>query len=688
MGVSRLDRLLKPRSIATYGGLPAERLIAQCDRMGYSGEIWPVHPTRQTIGGRDCFCDHSQLPGVPDAAFIGVNRHLTIDIVRGLSAIGAGGAICYASGFREAEGEVAGSAGLQEQLCQAAGAMPLVGPNCYGLINALDKVPLWPDLHGLSPVQRGVAIVMQSSNIAINLTMQTRGLPIGLMMTAGNQAQTGLADLAMAALADERISALGLHMEGIDDVAALERLALAARACGKPIVVLKVGRSEASRRAALSHTASLSGADAAADAMFRRLGIARVDSLTAMLETLKLLHVHGALCGNAICSMSCSGGEAALMADAAARRNVRLKPLDESREAAVKATLAPLVRAINPLDYDTFNWADQKKLRATFAAMMQSGFDLSMLVLDYPPGNCGDSSDWLISEQALIDGVNETGARAAIVATLPETMPEKRAKAIMQAGIVPLCGIDDALAAVEASAIIGAAWAKDPPPYLNSVRCSTRPADMLDEARSKALLAEYGMAVPHGRIAACAEEAVDAARAIGFPVALKALGIAHKSEAGAVALGLADAAAVHAAANAMTNAKSFLVEEMVACALAELIVGIVRDPVVGLVLVIGAGGVLVELVDDSATLTLPSDTATVRDTLAGLKIGQLMRGVRGGPAADIEAAIAAIMTVARFAADHADRLEELDVNPLMVGPEGNGAVAADALIRMRERDYE
>lgn len=686
--MSGLERLLRPTSIVTFGGRPAERLIAQCDRMGFGGEIWPVHPDRQEIGGRACFRGISQLPGVADAAYIGVNRHLTIDIVGELSAIGCGGAICYASGFREAEDEIAGSGNLQDQLCKAAGTMPLIGPNCYGLINALDKVPLWPDLHGLVPVKRGVAIVTQSSNVAINLTMQTRGLPIGVMMTAGNQAQTGLVELAMAALADDRISALGLHMEGITDVAGLERLALAARAHRKPIVVLKVGRTETSQLAALSHTASLSGADAAADALFRRLGIARVENLPVMLETLKLVHVHGALSGKTICSMSCSGGEAALMADAASRRDVWLKPLDEKRQSAVKATLAPLARATNPLDYDTFNWAERKKLLATFAAMMKSGFDLSMLVLDFPLGDHDEYSDWLISEQALFDAAGKTGAKAAIVATLPETLPCGHAKAIIDAGVAPLCGIDDALAAIEAAAFVGAAWAKAPAapllPHRNGQE--TRSAETLDEARSKTLLAEFGLAVPNGQKADCAEDASRKAATIGFPVALKALGVAHKSDTGAVALDLADQSAVQTAAIAMSDfAQGFLVEEMVARPVTELIVGIVRDPVVGLVLVIGAGGVFAELLDDSATLTLPAETATIRDALASLKIGKIMRGMRGRPAADIEAAISVIMAVADFAIAHGDYLEELDINPLMVGPVDAGAIAADALIRMREK---
>ena len=166
--------------------------------MGFGGDIWPVHPTRDEVHGRRCFRSVAELPEAPDAAFIGVNRNLTIDIVRALAARGAGGAICYASGFREAED----GAALEDALIEAAGDMPILGPNCYGVINYLDGALLWPDQHGGARVESGVAIVTQSSNIAINMTMQRRGLPIAYVATAGNQAQTGLSEIAHALLED------------------------------------------------------------------------------------------------------------------------------------------------------------------------------------------------------------------------------------------------------------------------------------------------------------------------------------------------------------------------------------------------------------------------------------------------------------------------------------------------------
>jgi len=215
---------------------------------------------------------------------VAINREQTIAAVAVLSNMGAGGAVCYAAGFAEADAENTGSGDLQRRLVEAAGDMPIIGPNCYGFINALEGTALWPDQHGLPACDRGVAILMQSSNVAINITMQKRGLPLAYMMTVGNQAQQGLSALGGAMLEDERVTALGLYIEGLDDVKAFEALALRARELCKPVVAIKVGKSARARAAAMTHTASLAGGDAAHDALFQRLGIGRVHSLERALS--------------------------------------------------------------------------------------------------------------------------------------------------------------------------------------------------------------------------------------------------------------------------------------------------------------------------------------------------------------------------------------------------------------------
>ena len=191
-----LSRLLRPKSIAVVGGSWSRSVVEQCVRMQYQGDIWPVHPTLDEVHGYKCYRSVDELPAAPDATFIGVNRHLTVDLVKRLSMRGAGGAVCFASGFSEAAAEDEASVELQSQLLNAATGMPIIGPNCYGLINYLDGALLWPDQHGGKRVPHGVAIITQSSNIAINMTMQRRGLPIAYVMTAGNQAKVSIADMA------------------------------------------------------------------------------------------------------------------------------------------------------------------------------------------------------------------------------------------------------------------------------------------------------------------------------------------------------------------------------------------------------------------------------------------------------------------------------------------------------------
>jgi acyl-CoA synthetase (NDP forming) len=218
-----LDRLFNPKSIAVVGGGAwCENVIRECRKFGFSGDLWAVHPRRTDVGGVAARRSLDDLPGAPDAVYIGVNRHTTIEVVGAAARLGAGGAVCFASGFREASAELEDGCNLQSALTSAAGAMPILGPNCYGFINALDTAALWPDQHGLTSVSSGVAIISQSSNIALNMTMQARGLPIAYLLTDRQSGAVGtVATSAKRLLDDDRVTAIGLHIEGIDDLAIL-----------------------------------------------------------------------------------------------------------------------------------------------------------------------------------------------------------------------------------------------------------------------------------------------------------------------------------------------------------------------------------------------------------------------------------------------------------------------------------
>ncbi|AVO38827.1 acetate--CoA ligase family protein [Pukyongiella litopenaei] len=660
-----LSRLFRPRHIAVIGGGDwAAAVIRQAQRFGFDGPVWHVHPR----GGDGVFTQIEQLPDAPDAAFIGINRHATVEAVQALSDLGAGGAVCFASGFSEARAEDAGAGALQAGLVAAAADMPILGPNCYGFVNALDRVAVWPDQHGLTPVTRGVAILTQSSNIAINLTMQRRALPIACIITCGNMAQVTQAEIATALLDDPRITAIGLHVEGFGDLRAWERLAARAHARGIPLVAIKVGASEPARAATVSHTAALAGSDAGAQAFLDRLGIPRLQDLSAFLECLKLLHCVGPLTSNRIGSISCSGGEASLLADLAAGRDLCLPPLSATQRSALAAVLGPMVALANPLDYHTYIWRDAGAMTRAWAALTGDGLALTLSVVDYPTT---DRADWSCATQAAIGARARTGAPFAVVSSLPELMPVDPAEDLIAGGVVPMAGLDTALAAIEAAA---RHRPPDPAPVL--LPGPVEATRTLSEARAKAALAACGLAVPRGTTCDAAAAGA-AALSLAEPLAVKGAGLAHKTEHGAVRLGLARTEVAEAAR--MIGTDQVLIEEMVPGAVAELLIGVTRDPAHGFVLTLGAGGVLAELLADTVSLLVPAAPARIEAALRKLKLAPLLAGYRGKPAADMTAILDAVRAVQAYVLANAETVAEVEINPLLCTPDR--AVAADALIR-------
>ena len=673
-----LTPLLHPKSIAFIGGGECEIAIRRTRELGFAGKIWAVHPKRENLGGIPCVKSLAEIDGVPDAAFVAIKREPTIEIVRELRKKGCGGAVIYASGFAET-----GDAHLQMELLEAADGMPLMGPNCYGFVNCLARVAPWPDEHGMEIIDKGVVIITQSGNIACNFTFTRRALPLACIFAIGNQADIDMAQMLEALAHDERITAIGLHIEGLTDVAAFARASEIARRLKKPVIALKTGRSEQGAKVAMSHTSSLAGADTLYDALFERYGIARMKSVTAFVETLKFLHHGGPLKDSRLVSMSCSGGEAALIADMALERKVSFPPFDPKTKAEVAATLNEYVSIDNPLDYHTFIWDQFDNLTATYSAVLRGGFDAGVLILDAPtkPGN--NPAAWIVAAKAYANAAKIAGARAVVTASLPECMLPEVAADLAAKGVAPMMGLDDTLAAFEAASFIGRNWARtEALPILSKTQSIGTNEYTLSEHDAKTLLKTFGLPVPEGRVCK-ASEAAEVAKQLGFPVTIKtsSAAIAHKTEAGGVALNIKTIEETEATARKMAKlAPNVLVERMVTGAVAELIIGLKNDPQFGPALVIGAGGVLTELLKDSITLLLPTSREEITRALQSLKVWKLIEGFRG-KSGDQHAVIDAILAVASFAKAHSAHIEELDVNPLLVLPKG--AVAVDALIRMR-----
>ena len=679
-----LRRLFSPRHIAVFGGNAAAEAIRQCRKLGFAGELWPVHPRKESVEGLACFADVASLPEAPDASFIAVPREATVDIVGQLAKRGAGGAICYASGFAEVGGV---GIALQQQLVDNAGDMALVGPNCYGMLNYLDGVALWPDQHGGERIKRGVALITQSGNIGLNLTMQRRAMPLAYLITVGNKGGDSMESLVEALLGDPRVSVIGMHIEGLDDVAAFSAVALKALRQGVPLVALKAGSSALGAQTAMSHTSSLAGPDALYDALFARCGVARVQDPAGLIETCKFLHVHGPLQGNRMISASCSGGEASLVADLAQPRGLQMPSIPDAAAHRLRQVLGDKVHVANPLDYHTYIWGDQAAQTECFSGLMDCQFDAHLLVLDYPRLDRCSAQSWGTTVDAFVAASQSGGKGATVVASLPEDLPEHFASALMHQNIAPMHGLPDCLDAIAHAAAIGAAKNRaNRTQALPTVHALVSgPETVLDEAASKKALAAFGLPTPQGAVLA-ASGVCAYANALGYPVVLKAVSdqLAHKTEAGAVHLNLQNEAQLRAALEKMAGlSERFLVEQMAKDVVAEVIVGVTRDPQFGLSLTVGAGGVLVEILQDAVTLLFPVQPDQVREALMALKMRPLLWGFRGRPAGDVEALVSAIMAVASFAESHAHQLLELDVNPVLVMAQGQGVLAVDALIRIQ-----
>lgn len=669
----RLSRTLNPRSIALFGTSPAQSVIEQCLKLGFTGNLWPVHPTRKTLAGVECYKSVDDLPSSPDVAFVAVNRLATIDVIAQLSKAGAGGAVCYASGFAES-GMHSGVNGveLQQQLVITAGEMPILGPNCYGYINALDGIALWPDQHGCKPLTSGVAIVSQSGNVGLNLTLQQRGLELAYLVTVGNQASAGVEDCLEVFINDSRVTAIGLFIEAIVDPIRFANLALMADHRNMRIVALQTGRSEAGATIAASHTASLAGRRSAYEAFFSRCGVAMVNTPVELIETLKLLNQGGALSGNKLVSLSCSGGEASLIADLCEKTSLVFQPFSNEQHKRISSTLTELVTVGNPFDYHTFMWGDRTATANTFTQVMSGPQDATLLILDTPPRSDHDSRTWVTAAQSISDAANATNRRGVIIATVPECVTDAVRAAANETNIVVLQGLQDAVVALDAAAWLATHHANEAPARVE-IGTATK---LINEADAKLLLLKNGVSVPSGK--KCTRDAIlETANQIGYPITLKGLGLAHKSESGAVKVGLQSELQIVEALSLMpVSISEFLVEQTVTNVVAEILVSVRRDAPVGWLITLGAGGIYTELWRDTTYLLAPVSDSAIKEALAKLRIFPLLDGFRGKPAGNLNSLVELIQNVISTAMNN--DLVEIELNPVLVTPKI--AIAVDALM--------
>jgi acetate---CoA ligase (ADP-forming) len=697
LSTSSIKRLLAPRSIALLGGAWADAVAAASRAIGYTGELWRVHPKRPSTPDTPYFRSVDELPGSPDATFVAAPNTEVPNIAQALVRREAGGFVCFAAGFSETATDQGNQ--LTRELVASAGDLPFFGPNCYGFINFFDGAALWPDQVIGARRERGVALICQSGTIALNLLFNDRSLPIGYVLTVGNQTRLAVEDMIELLADDERVTAFGLYVEGIKDAARFARAVDRARSLGKPIAIVKAGRTEAAARTARSHTGSLAGADVVFDAFCRQAGLARCDSLAALCETLKLLHAGGPLPGRRVLIMGASGGDMAMTADAARDLDITFPTIPDEPVAQLREILTDRVHIANPFDFHTHIWFDRPALRAMFSVVQRAGFDAVGFMIDCPSALKADPASYIAAIEEFIAAYADAPTRGAIICSLPESLDAKTRDMCLAAGVVPLQGQRQALEALDLAASVGEAWAngarvelKMPARQLEVPAASSHGeptrARTLTEPEGKSALSAFGVRIPHSRVVS-PNDAAAAAEAIGFPVVMKAASatLEHKTDVGGVALNIRTRAEAEAAADRLSRLSvTLLVEEMVADGVAEILIGMTVDPQFGQVLVLGAGGVLTELLRDTVSLLPPFTAAAIESALLRLKVGKLLTGYRGKPPADVAALVETALACTRYAEANIDTLLELDINPVIVRPAGRGAVAVDALIRLSQEN--
>ena len=736
---SPIQRLLAPRSIALVGGAWADAVATASKAIGYTGTIWHIHPKRPSTADKPYYRSVGELPGSPDATFVAAPNVEVPEIARALVRRDAGGFVCFAAGFSEtahAEGQR-----LTDSLLDSARGLPFFGPNCYGFVNFFDGAALWPDQVVGERRDRGVALICQSGTIALNLLFNDRSVPIGYVLTVGNQTRLAVEDMIELLADDERVTAFGLYVEGIKDATRFARAVDKARRVGKPIAMVKAGRTEAAARTARSHTGSLAGADVVFDAYCRQAGIARCDSLATLCETLKLMHAGGPLPGRRVMILGASGGDMAMTADAARDLGLTFPAVPEERFGELRQILTDRVHIANPFDFHTHIWFDRPALRAMFSVVLRSGYDAVGFMIDSPPAAKADPGSYIAAIEEFIAAYPGSATRAAVICSLPESLSAEIREMCLAAGVVPLQGQRQALEALDLAASVGEAWANGAlvelrkpatqgtapsaaatapatlahatvgshaePASTPAARASARshaeappteaapatgPAGTasqihtLAEHDGKHALTTFGVRIPRAHVVP-ANQAAATAESLGFPIVIKtaSASLEHKSDVGGVVVNIRTRAEAEAAAGRLARlSDTLLVEEMVADGVAEILIGMTVDPQFGQVMVLGAGGILTELLRDTVTLLPPFSATAIESALKRLTVWKLLAGYRGKPPGDVPALVETALACGHYAEANVNTLVELDINPVIVRPLGQGAVAVDALIRLAQ----
>ncbi|WP_244935066.1 acetate--CoA ligase family protein [Acuticoccus sediminis] len=691
-----LDAVFRPRSIAVIGasqdatkigGRPVQFLL----KYGYAGRVFPVNRSAETVQGLTAYASVDALPEVPDLAVVAVPTGGVVAAVRDCAARGVGAAVILTAGFVDA-GESGAAAQAELTAIARDSGMRILGPNCLGAVSVATGVTATfsVNIETAMPEPGAIGIVSQSGNLG-SYTMRRlsdAGVGISTFLATGNECDLDVADGIAWMAADPATRVILCCLETCRDAGKLIAAMDLARDAGKPLVVLKIGTSETGVMAAASHTGALAGSDAVFDAVLRRAGAIRVHSMEALVDLAQAAAIVGPdrlPRGNRVAILAASGGFGVMLADAATAAGLAIPRLSEATQARI-LTAVPFASPLNPVDTTAQVSSRPELLVEMLSAVLEDGGCETTILFS----SAGFHLERLSA--IYIEALTEIRRRwpdkllVLCCGGPPETLRKLNAL-----GYVTIEGIDAMCRTVAGLARMGRPAPGCPVPQVEKAARPLPPSAFANENASKQALAEAGIGVLAERVARSRAAALAAAEEIGFPVVLKILSpdIGHKSEVGGVAVGIEDPSGLAAAYDMMMErvraaAPSARLDGVLVAQMAprgvELIVGTKTDPIFGPVVLVGLGGIFAEIAEDVAVQVAPVGDGEAESMLRALKAFPLLDGARGRPKADVAAAAAAVAAISRFAVRHADTVAEIDVNPLLVLPAGEGAVALDALI--------
>lgn len=710
------ENFLTPRSIAVVGASEGSakiggKIMATLISCGYQGRLLPINPRGGVLHGLPAFTSIAEAPKPVDLALIAVPAPIVPQAIAECAAAGIAGAIVFSSGFGEAGEE---GARLQRDLRAVIDqtGIRVAGPNAEGYFNIRAKIaPTFsPAVHVKSiagPIGRDISVVAQSGGLGFALFNRgsAQGLSFGTIVSVGNQVDLDLAAFAQHLIEDDGTAAILLYLESFTRPDAFLVMAKEAARRGKPVILGKAGRSDAGRRAAASHTGALGGEDAACDAMLARHGVLRGDDQDELLDIAAGLVKHSLPAGRRVAVISPSGGTGVWLADACARFGLEVPEIDPERQARLRTIMPAYGSPVNPIDL-TGQGAGGGQGAASFVDALEILYDAPYIDAFILAGSFAHEARLKREGAAIRDFAR--GPKPVLLHSY--TLVSDASRAILEElGLhcfATATGTVRALAAMaqyraflETTRPALLAPAKLPPLAEEASALLKGRHGMLAEHEAKAVLRAAGIAMPRDILARSAAEAAAAQSSFGVAVALKiqSPGIPHKTEAGGVALNIADAAAASAAFDRiMEKAKAFapqadvhgvLVQPMAAPGI-EMILGVSRDRDFGATVMVGFGGVHVEVLRDIVFAPAPITPDEAHAMLHRLRGFALLEGVRGSPPADIAALVALICRVSEIAAAMGERLQELDLNPVLVHPAGQGCSPLDALILLSSETGE